>query len=101
MRIVLDRHSDASLWKDAPTCDNGRLTSKVSLAAVCAPAAALRNSAALCGWDMLQPASQIEHRAHPVLTAITFAAVMAVPSLNSEAWLRSQIYVAPTRVGGC
>ena len=61
--MLLDRHSDASIWNDAPTCDNGRLTSKVSLAAVCAPAAALRNSAAVCGWDNEQPANQIEHRA--------------------------------------
>src|SRR5690349_15557735 len=80
MRTVLDRHSDASLWKDAPTCDNGRLTSKVSLQPSAHPAAALRNSAALCGWDMLQPASQIEHRAHPVLTAIAFATVMVLCS---------------------
>src|SRR5690349_5722060 len=100
MRIVLDRHSDASLWKDAPTCDNGRLTSQVSLAAICAPAAAVRNSAALCGWDMLQPASQIDHRAHPVLTAIAFAAVMAVSSPESPTWFGRFMSGQPA-VGGC
>src|SRR5262245_37940589 len=80
MRIDLDRHSDASLWKDAPTCANGRLTSKVSLAAICAPAPAPRNSAAVCGADMPQPANPIEHRAAPVLTASAFVALMAAPS---------------------
>src|SRR5262245_66278395 len=82
MRIDFDRHSDASLWKDAPTCANGRSTSKVSLMAPAAMplATPLRNSAAVCGADMPQPASQIEHRAAPVLTAIVFAVVMAAPS---------------------
>src|SRR5262245_24325227 len=79
MRIDFDRHSDASLWKDAPTCANGRSTSKVSLAAPAAMplATPLRNSAAVCGADVTQPASQIEHRAAPVPTAIAFAVVIA------------------------